>query len=161
MTTTEPNVMAQVEAHIAQYLRTVLVDEDDVALIPVREGQTTEEYALPFVAVVATSAQEIATDPGVSWWEITVRVSVLTSLFVSVADSEDGSDLDPDAATNHAAISGIVAAELIDYAPGTVITDFPAAIFGWHPESSEEAQNEKMFMAVRQFKAFAAPVYPE
>jgi len=154
MTTTQPNIMAQVESHIAAYLESI-----DEITYPVFVGQTSDDYSLPCIVVASQSSKEIATGSDVTWEEISLRVAVMTSLFVAVADSDDGSAEDPDAAQNHADQVGLVKAYLMDYELGSDIEEAPAAIFGFDYESAEETQTDKMFSGVLDFKASAAPYY--
>ena len=154
MTTAQPNILAQVEAHIAAYLGSI-----EEITYPIFIGQTSDDYSLPCIVVATTGSKEIATDADTNWEEVSLRIGVMTSLFVDIADSDDGSAEDPDAAQNHADQVGLVKSYLLDYELGSDIEEAPAAIFGFDYESAEETQTDKMFSGVLDFKASAAPYY--
>lgn len=161
MTTDTPNASAQVEAHLASYLSTALTSEGGIYAIPVHEGQFSGEYTLPLVVVAVTAANEVNTDPTSQWWKLTATTSVMTSIFVDVANSDTDDALDEDAATKHSDRAGFVNGLLTDYTPMTVIEDAPAVIYGWIPVSVNETQNDKMFLCQITFEAHCTAYYPD
>lgn len=156
MTTLQPNTSAQVEAHIAEFIR----QDTAWGAVPVYEGQTSEDYALPMVAVVATNSEDIGHDADCSWRKITLQISVLTSLFIPIADADGNTEaLDPDAATNHADVAGLLAAILQGYAVPTQISGAYANVFGWEPAGIQEQQSDRHFQTSFTFTASAAPYF--
>lgn len=156
MTTLTPNTSAQVEAHIAKFIR----DDEAWGDVPVYEGQTSENYALPMVAVVATNSEDIGYDADCSWRKITLQISVLTSLFIPIADADGNTEsLDPDAATNHADVTGLLASILQDYEAPENVNGALANVFGWEPAGIQEQQSERHYQTTFTFMASAAPYF--
>ena len=156
MTTLTPNVSAQVEAHIAEFIRL----DDAWGSIPVYEGQTSEDYALPMVAVVATNSEDIGYDTDCSWRKVTLQISILTSLFIPIADADGNTEaLDPDAATNHADAAGLLASILQDYTVPTQGEDAFANVFGWEPAGIQEQQSDRHYQTSFTINVSAAPYF--
>jgi hypothetical protein len=180
MTTTQPNVAAQVEAKIAAYLRNYFdpntndANEDQAALnvicdrtgtaldgIPIVEAQTNSEYELPCVIVSAGDASPISLTSEASWWNVVVSVMVMTPLAEDVSEEsgEQGNSLN---ATNHAERVGQCAALLNEF-PYSEETDegYPDAnIFGWDMMGRTEQQAEKAFVSTFKFNAAASDYFP-
>lgn len=180
MTTTEPNFPAQVESHIAAYLRNhhdprTNDDTFDQGLLDIKcrragsainglnvsEAQSARDYELPLILATAQDATPISPGQDCDWWQMPLQVSIFTPISDDVGeDGEQGKRL---TAKLHAARSGAVGRLLMNYmeAQAEIPESFPpAVIFGFDQDGIANEQTEKVFATHYTFKASGMPWEP-